>query len=115
MHNLGPPHLVHLPRSGRRRSILDAVTIPVARFHSHIEGMSVIHASRTVPSGPLWRSRWAALGAAVAVAVGAGGVGLVRANVAQPATVVAIDPVRIVDTRIPVGLVGPLEADIPSF
>jgi hypothetical protein len=63
----------------------------------------------------MWRSRWAALGAAVAVAVGAGGVGLVRANVAQSATTVAVDPVRIVDTRIPMGLVGPLEADIPQF
>ena len=53
------------------------------------------------------RPRWAAIGAALAVAVGAGGVGLVRATTAdQAAAFVAITPCRVVDTR-PDFLVGP--------
>jgi hypothetical protein len=58
----------------------------------------------------MWRSRWAAVGAAVAVTVGAGGfVGLVSAASSAPSDVVAITPVRVLDTRDPVnvGLSGP--------
>ncbi len=66
-----------------------------------------------MPSAPgerrgLWRSRWAAIGAAVAVTFGAGG--LFAANAASPeSSTVAIAPVRILDTRDPVnvGLPGP--------
>lgn len=60
--------------------------------------------------GHLWRSRWAAIGAAVAVAVGAGGIiGFAGAASSTPSNVVAITPVRILDTRDPlnVGLAGP--------
>lgn len=56
----------------------------------------------------LWRSRWAAIGAAAAVALGGGG--LFAVNAASPeSSVVTIDPVRILDTRDPlnVGLPGP--------
>jgi hypothetical protein len=46
------------------------------------------------------KSRWAAIGAAVAVAVGAGGIGLVRAAPSTEGSVfVAITPCRLVDTR----------------
>ena len=55
----------------------------------------------------LWRSRWAAIGAAVAVAVGAGGLTIVTAASSPPSSVVTIDPVRILDTRTDVGLAGP--------
>ena len=58
--------------------------------------------------GHLWRSRWAALGAAVAVTFGAGG--LFAVNAASPeSSVVTIEPVRVLDTRDPVnvGLAGP--------
>jgi hypothetical protein len=56
--------------------------------------------------GGLWRSRWAAIGAAVAVTFGAGG--LFAANAASPeSSTVAIEPVRILDTRTDVGLPGP--------
>lgn len=60
--------------------------------------------------GSLWRTRWAAIGAAVAVAVGAGGV--VRwaaADSSAPSSFVAVTPVRVLDTRDPtnLGLAGP--------
>lgn len=54
------------------------------------------------------RSRWAAIGAAVAVSLGAGGI--MWTNAASPeSSVVTIDPVRIMDTRDPndLGLPGP--------
>jgi hypothetical protein len=60
--------------------------------------------------GRMWRSRWAAIGAAVAVTVGAGGVvRLVGAASSDPSSFVAITPVRVLDTRDPnnVGLAGP--------
>lgn len=53
----------------------------------------------------LWRSRWAAIGAAVAVTLGAGGLGLIEAvdSGEKPVTVTII-PRRIVDTRIDLGM-----------
>lgn len=60
-------------------------------------------------SGRLMRSRWAAIGAAVAVTLGAGGIFAVQADTSPAASVVTIDPVRILDTRDPIniGLPGP--------
>src|SRR6476659_500551 len=57
----------------------------------------------------LRRSRWAAIGAAVAVSLGGGGVFLANAAASAPSAVITIDPVRILDTRDPVnvGLPGP--------
>jgi YVTN family beta-propeller protein len=57
----------------------------------------------------LMRSRWAAIGAAVAVSLGAGGIVAVNAASSVPSSVVTIDPVRILDTRDPlnIGLPGP--------
>ncbi len=57
----------------------------------------------------LWRSRWAAVGAAVAVSLGGGGLFVANAASSAPSSVVTIDPVRILDTRDPVniGLPGP--------
>jgi hypothetical protein len=57
----------------------------------------------------VWRSRWAAIGAAVAVTLGAGGLYAVNAASSTPSTFVSIDPVRILDTRDPtnIGLSGP--------
>lgn len=63
------------------------------------------------------RTRWAAIGAAVAVTLGAGGIGIVRAT--SPAGAVAyvpITPCRLIDTRSSstvgtrVGPLGPTEA-----
>jgi hypothetical protein len=55
-----------------------------------------------------WRSRWAAVGAAVAVTAGAGGLVAVSAE-DPPSAFVAIAPVRVLDTRDgnDVGLAGP--------
>jgi hypothetical protein len=55
------------------------------------------------------RSRWAAIGAAVAVSLGAGGVALVGASGSAPSAFVAITPERILDTRpgVGIGLDGP--------
>lgn len=67
------------------------------------------------PNGHLWRSRWAAIGAAVAVTIGAGGfVGLVNAAASAPSDVVAITPVRVLDTRdgVDVGLAGPFVSPV---
>ncbi len=47
----------------------------------------------------LWRSRWAAIGAAVAVTLGAGGLYSVRAD-SPPSAFVAITPVRVLDSRL---------------
>ena len=58
----------------------------------------------------LWRSRWAALGAAVAVSLGAGGMFVAQAAPgASESTIVTVTPERILDTRDPVnvGLAGP--------
>lgn len=54
------------------------------------------------------RSRWAAVGAAIAVTLGAGGVGLVEATISSGprAVFVPIEPCRIMDTR-PEFQVGP--------
>ena len=64
----------------------------------------------------LWRSRWAAIGAAVAVTLGGGGIFAVQAASSAPSSVVTIDPVRILDTRDPVnvGLPGPFVSAVPQ-
>ena len=66
--------------------------------------------SGTSERGRLWRSRWAAAGAAIAVSLGAGGLLVAQAAPAPSgSTVVTVTPVRILDTRDPVnvGLSGP--------
>lgn len=57
----------------------------------------------------VWRSRWAAIGAALAVTLGGGGLYLADAASNTPSAFVSIDPVRILDTRDPnnIGLAGP--------
>jgi hypothetical protein len=58
----------------------------------------------------IWRSRWAAIGAAVAVTLGAGG--LITANAAtDPSLFVPITPTRVLDTRIGAGLSGQFVSD----
>jgi hypothetical protein len=61
------------------------------------------------------RARWSAIGAAVAVTLGAGGIGLAQASLApvdQPVTV-TVDAQRILDTRINLGLAGGFAKDTP--
>lgn len=62
--------------------------------------------SRSV--GGLLRTRWAAIGAAVAVSVGGGGIGLVHATIdsGDKPVLVNIEPCRLADTR-PDSQVGP--------
>jgi len=55
----------------------------------------------------LWRSRWAAMGAAVAVTLGGGGLFVANAASSPVSSVVTITPARILDTRTDVGLPGP--------
>jgi len=58
----------------------------------------------------LWRSRWAAIGAAVAVSLGAGGMFVAQAAPgASESTIVSVAPERILDTRNgnDIGLPGP--------
>ena len=63
--------------------------------------MSVTRGGRRGP----WRSWWAAVGAAVAVTLGAGaGMTLVRADTSAPSTFVSVTPVRVLDTRDGVGV-----------
>lgn len=61
----------------------------------------------------LWRSRWAAMGAAVAVSLGAGGLGIAQATVSTGAkpVYVPITPCRLLDTR-PGTNVGPRNTPI---
>lgn len=61
----------------------------------------------------LWRSRWAAIGAAVAVSLGGGGLFVANAASSPASSVVTIDPVRILDTRTNVGLSGPFVSLTP--
>ena len=63
--------------------------------------------------GGLWRSRWSAIGAAVAVTLGGGGLFVANAASGPASSVVTIDPVRILDTRTGVGLVGPFVSGVP--
>lgn len=62
----------------------------------------------------LWRSRWAAIGAAVAVTLGAGGLYSVGAAT-DPSSFVAITPVRVLDTRIGAGLDGDFTSGRPRL
>jgi sugar lactone lactonase YvrE len=55
----------------------------------------------------IWRSRWAAVGAAVAVSLGAGGIYVGNATSGSASSsFVAITPVRVLDTRSNLGLTG---------
>jgi hypothetical protein len=47
----------------------------------------------------LMRARWAAIGAAIAVSVGAGGIGLAYATSSTPSLFHALTPARVFDTR----------------
>ena len=60
----------------------------------------------------MWRSRWAAVGAAVAVTLGAGGLVAVDAVSSEPSSFVSITPTRILDTRTGVGLAGPFVSGV---
>lgn len=62
----------------------------------------------------LWRSRWAAIGAAVAVTLGGGTLHLAGATDSEPSSIIAVTPTRILDTRSPVnlGLDGPFVSAI---
>lgn len=61
-----------------------------------------------------WRSRWAAIGAAVAVTFGAGGLMVTNAASSDPSNFIAITPERILDTRSDVGLTGPFVSGVPQ-
>ncbi len=56
--------------------------------------------------GALWRSRWAAIGAAVAVSLGAGGVVIAQAASSGASTFVPVTPCRLLDTRAGAGIGG---------
>lgn len=61
------------------------------------------------------RTRWSAIGAAIAITLGAGGIGLAQAAVdsgEKPITV-TVDSKRILDTRINLGLAGGFAKDTP--
>ncbi len=63
----------------------------------------------------MWRSRWAAIGAAVAVSLGAGGLFVAQAAPGpSESTIVTVTPERILDTRDPVnlGLNGPFTSAV---
>jgi hypothetical protein len=63
----------------------------------------------------VWRSRWAAVGAAVAATLGSGGIGLVRATATsgeRPVTI-TVEPTRILDTRVDLGLPGRFVNETP--
>ncbi len=60
----------------------------------------------------LWRVRWAAIGAAVAVSIGGGGLFVANAASSPASSVVTVDPVRILDTRTDVGLPGPFVSPV---
>lgn len=68
---------------------------------------STHHGTATgTPTPSIRRSRWAAIGAAVAVSLGAGGIALVGAS-GEPSSLVPVTPTRILDTRVDLALSGP--------
>ena len=67
-----------------------------------------------VPVHGLWRSRWAAVGAAVAVTLGAGGLLVASAADSVASTFVAVTPARVVDSRIQLGLPAALVSMQPQ-
>lgn len=71
---------------------------------------------RNESRGRLWRSRWAAIGAALAVTFGGGGLVAVNAAGGVDSTTVLTDPVRVLDSRDPVnvGLAGPFASQVPQ-
>jgi hypothetical protein len=63
----------------------------------------------------MWRSRWAAVGAAVAVSLGAGGLFVAQAAPGpSESTIVTVTPERVLDTRDPnnLGLAGPFTSPV---
>lgn len=66
----------------------------------------------TRSSSPLWRIRWAAIGAAVAVALGGGGLYLARAADDNTSVFVPVTPTRVLDTRTNLGLAGPFTTGV---
>jgi hypothetical protein len=77
--------------------------VPVLGPSTDDKGTAVI---RRIHNSRLTRSRWAAIGAAVAVSLGAGGIGLIaHAANSNPSSFVSITPCRLFDTR-PATLVG---------
>ncbi len=61
----------------------------------------------------LWRSRWAAVGAAVAITLGAGGL-VTTFAASAPSSLVAIAPVRVLDTRL-APMAPALRSDAPRL
>jgi hypothetical protein len=58
-----------------------------------------------------WRARWAAVGAAVAISIGGGGLFVASAaGSTTESSFVPVDPVRVVDSRVGVGVAGPLSS-----
>lgn len=58
-----------------------------------------------------WRSRWAAVGAAVAVTLGSGGLFVASAaGSATESSFVPVEPTRVVDSRVAVGVAGQLSS-----
>lgn len=69
----------------------------------------------SVSVGSRLRTRWSAIGAAVAITLGAGGIGIAQATIDsgdRPATV-TVDAERILDTRADLGLSGSFVKDTP--
>lgn len=76
---------------------------------------STREATNDVVRRGMWRSRWAAVGAAVAVSLGAGGLFVAQAAPGpSESTIVTVTPERILDTRDPVnlGLNGPFTSAV---
>ena len=73
--------------------------------------MTALMTRRDGRSG-LWRSRWAAIGAALAVTLGGGGLVAVNATSGPASSLVTVAPERILDTRTGLGLSGPFASGV---
>lgn len=56
--------------------------------------------------GSMWRTRWAAIGAAVAVTLGSGGLVVAQAASGNASSFVPVTPCRLLDTRAAAGIGG---------
>jgi hypothetical protein len=90
------------------------INVCAIRLTRNIETRNLMKQTSNVLSG-VWRSRWAAVGAAVAVTLGAGGLAMVNAADSAPSSFVAITPARILDTRTDVGLAGPFTSGVAQL
>lgn len=102
---------IYLTRRAERPKLSSVIGVMATAPGGHMK-KSFVHLVEPRRTS-MWRSRWAAFGAAVAVSLGAGGVLVSQAAPgAEESTIVNVAPERILDTRDDLGLAGPFVSTV---